>query len=133
MVVRYFVVVGSFYFVDEELVFMLERFFSDFGEEGNDRRIIVGVVFYVGYIFFGYMVSRIYKVIFEDGFLEMFVIFGLNYIGFGFLIVVYFLGIWIMLFGEIEVDGEFVREIVKILGIVDFDDFVYKYEYFIEV
>ncbi|WP_394295121.1 MEMO1 family protein [Thermococcus kodakarensis] len=133
MVVRYPAVAGSFYPADEELVLMLERFFSDLGEEGNDRRITAGVAPHAGYIFSGYTASRTYKAIFEDGLPETFVILGPNHTGLGSPIAVHPPGTWITPLGEIEVDGELAREIAKISGIADLDDLAHKYEHSIEV
>ncbi len=103
MVVRYPAVAGSFYPADEELVLMLERFFSDLGEEGSERRITAGVAPpHAGYIFSGYTASRAYKAIFEDGLPETFVILGPNHTGLGSPIAVHPPGTWITPLGEIE-------------------------------
>ncbi|EEB74478.1 MEMO1 family protein [Thermococcus sp. AM4] len=131
--IRYPAVAGSFYPADEELVLMLERFFSDLGEEGSERRITAGVAPHAGYIFSGYTASRTYKAIFEDGLPETFVILGPNHTGLGSPIAVYPEGEWLTPLGSIEVDAEMAKEIAKLSGIADLDDLAHKYEHSIEV
>jgi len=130
---RYPAVAGSFYPSDEELVLMLERFFSDLGEEGSERRITAGVAPHAGYIFSGYTASRTYKAIFEDGLPETFVILGPNHTGLGSPIAVYPGGEWLTPLGSIEVDTEMAKAIAKLSGIADLDELAHKYEHSIEV
>ncbi|NJE06530.1 MEMO1 family protein [Thermococcus sp. M36] len=133
MEVRYPAVAGSFYPSGEELVLMLEEFFKDLGEEGNERRITAGVAPHAGYVFSGYTASRTYKAIFEDGLPETFVILGPNHTGLGSPIAVYPSGKWLTPLGEIEVDAEMARAIAGISGMVDLDELAHKYEHSIEV
>ncbi|WP_456422253.1 MEMO1 family protein [Thermococcus sp.] len=131
--VRYPAVAGSFYPDDEGLIEMLQRFFSDLGEEGSERRITAGVAPHAGYIFSGYTASRTYKAIFEDGLPETFVILGPNHTGLGSPIAVYPSGEWLTPLGEIEVDSKMARAIAKLSGIADLDELAHKYEHSIEV
>ncbi|NJE12631.1 MEMO1 family protein [Thermococcus sp. LS2] len=131
--IRYPAVAGSFYPADEELVMMLERFFSDLGEPGSERKITAGVAPHAGYVFSGYTASRTYKAIYEDGLPETFVIIGPNHTGFGSPVAVYPEGKWITPLGEVEVDSELARAIVKNSGIADLDELAHKYEHSIEV
>jgi AmmeMemoRadiSam system protein B len=133
MVVRYPAVAGSFYPADEELVGMVEEFFKGIGKEGSERKITAGVAPHAGYVFSGYTASRTYKAIFEDGLPETFVILGPNHTGLGSPIAIHPPGTWITPLGEIEVDGELVKEIAKISGITDIDDLAHKYEHSIEI
>ncbi|ACS34228.1 MEMO1 family protein [Thermococcus gammatolerans] len=131
--IRYPAVAGSFYPADDELILMLEKFFSDLGEEGSERRITAGVAPHAGYIFSGYTASRTYKAIFEDGLPETFVILGPNHTGLGSPIAVYPEGEWLTPLGSIEVDAEMAKEIAKLSGIADLDELAHKYEHSIEV
>jgi len=131
--IRYPAVAGSFYPADEELVLMLERFFSDLGEEGDEKRITAGVAPHAGYVFSGFTASRTYKAIFEDGLPETFVILGPNHTGLGSPIAVYPEGEWLTPLGSIEVDGEMSKAIAKLSGIADLDELAHRYEHSIEV
>ncbi len=131
--IRYPAVAGSFYPADDTLIEMLEEFFSDLGEEGNERRITAGVAPHAGYVFSGYTASRTYKAIFEDGLPETFVILGPNHTGLGSPIAVYPEGEWLTPLGSIEVDSEMAKAIAKLSGIADLDDLAHKYEHSIEV
>ncbi len=131
--IRYPAVAGSFYPADDELILMLEKFFSDLGEEGSERRITAGVAPHAGYIFSGYTASRTYKAIFEDGLPETFVILGPNHTGLGSPIAVYPEGEWLTPLGSIEVDAEMAKAIAKLSGIADLDELAHKYEHSIEV
>ena len=131
--IRYPAVAGSFYPADDELILMLEKFFSDLGEEGSERRITAGVAPHAGYVFSGYTASRTYKAIFEDGLPETFVILGPNHTGLGSPIAVYPEGEWLTPLGSIEVDAEMAKAIAKLSGIADLDELAHKYEHSIEV
>ncbi len=133
MDVRYPAVAGSFYPADSELIMLLEKFFGDIGEMGRERRIRAGVAPHAGYVFSGYTASRTYRAIYEDGFPETFVIFGPNHTGFGSPIAVYPGGTWVTPLGEVEVDSELAKALVKASGIADLDDLAHKYEHSIEV
>ncbi|AHF79631.1 MEMO1 family protein [Thermococcus paralvinellae] len=130
---RYPAVAGSFYPADEELVIMLERFFRDLGELGSERRIAAGVAPHAGYVFSGYTASRTYKAIYEDGLPETFVIIGPNHTGLGSPVAVYPEGEWLTPLGEVEVDAELAKAIVKNSSIADLDELAHKYEHSIEV
>ncbi|WP_324736740.1 MEMO1 family protein [Thermococcus sp. SY098] len=131
--IRYSAVAGSFYPTGEELVIMLERFFSDLGELGSERKITAGVAPHAGYVFSGYTASRTYKAIYEDGLPETFVIIGPNHTGLGSPVAVYPEGEWITPLGGVEVDAELARAIVKSSSIADLDELAHKYEHSIEV
>ncbi len=131
--VRYPAVAGSFYPEGEALIEMLEEFFKDLGEEGNERKITAGVAPHAGYTFSGYTASRTYKAIFEDGLPETFVILGPNHTGLGSPIALYPEGEWMTPLGSIEVDAEMAKAIAKLSGIADLDEFAHKYEHSIEV
>ncbi|AEH23959.1 MEMO1 family protein [Pyrococcus yayanosii] len=131
--IRYPAVAGQFYPLGEELVDMLKAFFRDLGEPGGERKITAGIAPHAGYVFSGYTASRTYKAIYEDGLPETFVIFGPNHTGLGSPIAVYPEGKWVTPLGEVEVDGELAREIVKNSGIADLDEIAHKYEHSIEV
>ncbi|AFK23090.1 MEMO1 family protein [Pyrococcus sp. ST04] len=130
---RYPAVAGQFYPEGDELIEMLENFFSDLGEEGDRRRITAGVAPHAGYVFSGYTASRTYKAIYEDGFPEVFVIFGPNHTGMGSPIAVYPEGEWETPLGSVKVDSQMARTIVELSGIADLDDLAHKYEHSIEV
>ena len=131
--VRYPAVAGSFYPDDESLIEMLQRFFSDLGKEGSERRITAGVAPHAGYMFSGYTASRTYKAIFEDGLPETFVILGPNHTGLGSPIAVYPSGEWLTPLGDIDVDSEMAKAIAKLSGIADLDELAHRYEHSIEV
>ncbi|HIP74574.1 MAG TPA: MEMO1 family protein [Thermococcus paralvinellae] len=131
--IRYPAVAGSFYPTDEELLIMLERFFSDLKEAGNERKITAGVAPHAGYVFSGYTASRTYKAIYEDGLPETFVIIGPNHTGLGSAVAIYPEGEWITPLGEVEVDSELTRAIVKNSSIADLDELAHRYEHSIEV
>ncbi len=130
---RYPVVAGQFYPAGEELVAVLDEFFSDLGGEGSGRKITAGVVPHAGYIFSGYTASRTYKAIYEDGLPETFVIIGPNHTGLGSPIAVYPSGKWRTSLGDVDVDSEMAKAIAKLSGIADLDELAHKYEHSIEV
>ncbi|MFA4645957.1 MEMO1 family protein [Pyrococcus kukulkanii] len=131
--IRYPAVAGQFYPTGDELTEMLERFFSDLGEEGSKRRITAGVVPHAGYVFSGYTASRTYKAIYEDGLPETFVILGPNHTGMGSPIAVYPEGEWETPLGRVKVDDEMAKAIVELSNIADLDDLAHRYEHSIEV
>ncbi|WP_148882728.1 MEMO1 family protein [Thermococcus aciditolerans] len=131
--VRYPAVAGGFYPSGKALIEMLEEFFSNLGEEGNERRITAGVAPHAGYVFSGYTASRTYRAIFEDGLPETFVILGPNHTGLGSPIAVYPAGKWRTPLGDVEVDSEMAKAIAKLSGIADLDELAHKYEHSIEV
>lgn len=130
---RYPVVAGQFYPAGEELVAVLDEFFSDLGGKGSGRNITAGVAPHAGYIFSGFTASRTYKAVFEDGFPETFVIIGPNHTGLGSPVAVYPSGKWLTPLGEVEVDSDISREIAKRSKIADLDELAHKYEHSIEV
>ena len=130
---RYPAVAGTFYPGDKELLTMLEHFFGDLGERGNERKITAGVAPHAGYVFSGFTASRTFKVIYEDGLPETFVLLGPNHAGFGSPVAIYPKGEWLTPLGKVRVDAELSKAIAKHSTLADLDDMAHKYEHSLEV
>lgn len=100
--------------------------------EKGKRRITGAVVPHAGYIYSGPIAAHVYYQLAEDGNPETFVILGPNHRGFpGFCIMDE--GIWRMPLGDVQVDSDLAKAIVKHSQFVDTNPEAHDEEHSIEV
>lgn len=100
--------------------------------EKGERRILGAVVPHAGYIYSGPIASHVYYQLAEDGAPETFVILGPNHRGYpGFSVMLE--GIWRMPLGDVDVDSDLARAIVKHSQFVDINPDAHDREHSIEV
>lgn len=133
---------GSFYAGSgESLRQQLEGCFThEFGPgslpklERNGPRKIVGLVCpHAGYVYSGPVAANAYYELSSDGLPELFVILGPNHYGVGSGVAVMDRGVWRTPLGDVEIDTEAARELVRRSGIIDIDESAHTREHSIEV
>ena len=98
----------------------------------GERRIVGGVVPHAGLIYSGPIASHTYYHLARDGKPETFVILGVSHAGNpGFATM--FNAIWRMPMGDVKVDSELARSIVKHSGFVDINPEAHEGEHSIEI
>ncbi|MEW5761304.1 MAG: MEMO1 family protein [Candidatus Thermoplasmatota archaeon] len=94
------------------------------------RKIKGAVVPHAGYMYSGPVATHTYGALAEDGFPEVFIIFGPNHTGYGSGVAIT-TETFSTPFGDVEVDKEIAKNITK--GIICDDSFAHMYEHSIEV
>ena len=134
-------VAGSFYPSDaENLNRLIESCFLDgvgfipeLKDFEGDTYPINVMVPHAGYQYSGAIASHGYCNIVENGFPEVFIILSPNHTGFGSEISVFNEGEWITPLGNVEVDSEFVDEIISVSDYASADFQAHVQEHSIEV
>ncbi|MEM2454834.1 MAG: MEMO1 family protein [Candidatus Bathyarchaeia archaeon] len=142
MKVRYAKYAGSFYAgTRESLIRQIEECFTHkFGpgslpslQEVGERKIIGLVCPHAGYMYSGPVAANAYHRLSMDGRVEVFIIMGPNHQGIGSGVALMDKGVWRTPLGDVEVDGEIAREILRHSSIIDVDELAHAYEHSIEV
>jgi len=140
--VRYAKYAGSFYAgTRESLIRQIEECFTHkFGpgslpslQEVGERKIIGLVCPHAGYMYSGPVAANAYHRLSMDGRVEVFIIMGPNHQGIGSGVALMDKGVWRTPLGDVEVDGEIAREILRHSSIIDVDELAHAYEHSIEV
>ncbi len=97
------------------------------------RRIVGIVAPHAGYMYSGPVAANAYYALALDGAPEVFVIMGPNHQGVGSPIATCESEVWETPLGNVRVDLDLAREIVRESGIVDMDDEAHAFEHSIEV
>ncbi len=98
------------------------------------RRLSVGyIVPHAGYMYSGPVAAHSYYSLALEGPPETIIIIGPNHQGFGSLVATYSEGVWETPLGEVEIDSEVVKELVKRSKFLDIDDRAHKFEHSVEV
>ncbi|MEM3696781.1 MAG: AmmeMemoRadiSam system protein B [Candidatus Bathyarchaeia archaeon] len=101
--------------------------------KAGPRKIIGLVCPHAGYMFSGPVAAHAYYQLALDGKPEVVVIFGPNHTGYGSVLAVMDEGVWRTPLGDVEVDGETAKQIVRESRIVDVDESAHRLEHSIEV
>jgi AmmeMemoRadiSam system protein B len=127
-------VAGYFYPSDrKELERMLTAFFEKARNEVKERENVIGIIApHAGYIYSGLTAAYAYASLPKDP-KKTIVIIGPNHTGYGSEVSVYPNGKWKTPLGEIEVDEEFVDELIKNCKFAEEDEAAHIYEHSIEV
>ncbi|MEM1586812.1 MAG: MEMO1 family protein [Candidatus Bathyarchaeia archaeon] len=142
MKVRYARYAGSFYAgTRESLRRQIEEcFMHRFGpgsipslREAGERKIIGLVCPHAGYMYSGPIAANAYYKLALDGRVDTFIILGPNHQGIGSGVALMDRGVWRTPLGDVEIDGEVAKEILKYSTIIDVDDLAHAYEHSIEV
>ena len=101
-------------------------------EEGP-RRILGLVCPHAGYVYSGPVAAHSYHHLASDGRADVFVILGPNHYGVGSGLATMDGGVWRTPLGDVEVDTDLAKEIVRVSGLIDPDESAHQYEHSIEV
>ncbi|MDH7478313.1 MAG: AmmeMemoRadiSam system protein B [Candidatus Bathyarchaeota archaeon] len=101
--------------------------------KAGPRNIIGLVCPHAGYMFSGPVAAHAYYQLALDGKLDVAVVFGPNHTGYGSALAVMDEGVWRTPLGDVEVDGETAKQIVRESRIVDVDESAHRLEHSIEV
>ncbi|MEM3699388.1 MAG: AmmeMemoRadiSam system protein B [Candidatus Bathyarchaeia archaeon] len=101
--------------------------------EAGPRKIIGLVCPHAGYMFSGPVATHAYYQLALDGKPDIVVVFGPNHTGYGSALAVMDEGVWRTPLGDVEVDGETAKQIVRESRIVDVDESAHRLEHSIEV
>jgi len=101
--------------------------------EKGSRRIIGLVCPHAGYMYSGSVAANAYYQLALDGRADVFVILGPNHQGIGSGVAIMNRGVWRTPLGDIEVDGDTAKEIIRYSEIIDIDESAHVYEHSIEV
>ena len=101
--------------------------------EDGPRRIFGLVCPHAGYMYSGPVAANSYHALSLDGKVDSFVILGPNHHGVGSALATVEGGAWRTPLGDVEVDTETAKEIVRESGIIDVDESAHQYEHSIEV
>ncbi|MEM2352488.1 MAG: AmmeMemoRadiSam system protein B, partial [Thermoproteota archaeon] len=142
MKVRYARYAGSFYAGSKESLKrqIEECFLHKFGpgslpslKDTGERRIIGMVCPHAGYIYSGPVAANAYYRLSLDGCVSVFIILGPNHQGIGSGVALMDEGVWKTPLGDVEVDAETAKEILRHSSIIDVDYSAHAYEHSIEV
>jgi AmmeMemoRadiSam system protein B len=127
-------VAGYFYPSDrKELERMLTAFFEKARKEVKERENVIGIIVpHAGYIYSGLTAAYAYASLPKNP-KKTIVIIGPNHTGYGSEVSVYPNGKWKTPLGEIEVDEDFVDELIKDCKLAEKDEAAHIYEHSIEV
>jgi AmmeMemoRadiSam system protein B len=127
-------VAGYFYPSDrKELEKMLKDFFEKARKEVKERENAIGIVApHAGYIYSGLTAAYAFASLTKNP-KKTIVIIGPNHTGYGSEVSVYPNGKWKTPFGEVEVDEEFVYELIKNCKLAEKNEAAHVYEHSIEV
>src|SRR3972149_7655620 len=133
---------GSFYAGDAEaLKAQIDScFLHKFGSgklpkvDPKGARKIVGLVCpHAGYMYSGAVAANAYYELALDGKPDTVVVLGPNHTGYGSALALMDEGVWRTPLGDVEVDGEVAREIVRETSLVDVDELAHRHEHSVEV
>lgn len=97
-------------------------------------RNIIGLVCpHAGYLYSGPVAAHSYYALANDGKPDVIVILGPNHTGEGAMLATMKEGIWRTPLGDVQVDGETAKKILKESAIIDVDEKAHMYEHSIEV
>ncbi len=88
---------------------------------------------HAGYMYSGPVAAHSFKALAEDGVPELVVLVGPNHSGYGAAVAVSQAEVWRTPLGDVKVDLEAAKTIVKVSGIAEFDDVAHMYEHSLEV
>lgn len=88
---------------------------------------------HAGYMYSGPVAANAYYQLALDGRVDVFVILGPNHQGIGSGVAIMDHGVWRTPLGDVEVDGEVAKDILRSSDIIDVDDSAHAYEHSIEV
>ncbi len=101
---------------------------------GSRSRESLGFVSpHAGYMYSGPIAAHVYYRLAAEGKPDIVVLVGPNHHGMGSLVAAYKEGVWVTPLGEVEVDSDFVREMVARSRYLDLDDKAHAYEHSLEV
>ena len=128
------IVAGYFYPSDKkELEKMLEKFFEIARAEVKERENVIGIVApHAGYIYSGLTAAYAYATL-PRKLKKTIVIIGPNHTGYGSEVSVYPGGKWKTPLGEVEIDEEFVDDLIRNCRFAEKDEIAHIYEHSIEV
>lgn len=101
--------------------------------EGGPRKIIGLVCPHAGYMYSGPIAANSYYRLALDGNVDLFIIMGPNHTGFGSGLATVDGGVWRTPLGDVKIDRDVAKEIVRSSGIIDVDESAHRYEHSIEV
>ncbi|MDI6690954.1 MAG: AmmeMemoRadiSam system protein B [Candidatus Bathyarchaeota archaeon] len=101
--------------------------------KAGPRKIVGLVCPHAGYMFSGPVAAHAYYLLALDGKPDVVVVFGPNHTGYGSALAVMDEGVWRTPLGDVEVDGETAKQIVRESRIVDVDESAHRLEHSIEV
>ena len=101
-------------------------------EEGP-RKILGLICPHAGYMYSGPVAANSYYRLALDGRADEFVILGPNHYGVGSGLAIMDGGVWHTPLGDVEVDGDLAKEIVRASGLIDVDGSAHQHEHSIEV
>lgn len=140
--IRYPKQAGSFYAGSQEtLRKQIEECFThrlgpgrlpEINKEGP-RKIVGLVCPHAGYMFSGPVAAHAYYDLASDGSADVFVILGPNHHGLGSGVSIMDRGVWRTPLGDVEIDMQTAKEIIRRSGIIDVDESAHTYEHSIEV
>ncbi len=97
------------------------------------RKIIGLICPHAGYMYSGPVAANAYYQLASDGQTDTFVILGPNHQGIGSGVALMNQGVWRTPLGDVEIDSELAKEILRFSDIIDVDDSAHAYEHSIEV
>ena len=133
---------GSFYAGDaESLRNQIEDcFLHEFGprklpevSRAGLRRVVGLVCPHAGYMCSGPVAANAFYALASDGKPDTVVVLGPNHTGYGSGLAVVAEGFWRTPLGDVEVDGETARQIVREARVVDVDELAHRFEHSVEV
>ncbi|MEM2702612.1 MAG: AmmeMemoRadiSam system protein B [Candidatus Bathyarchaeia archaeon] len=139
---RYARYAGSFYAgLKDSLKRQIEECFTHkFGpgnlpvvSEKGPRKIVGLICPHAGYMYSGPVAANAYYKLALDGWVDVFIILGPNHQGIGSGVAIMDRGVWRTPFGDVEVDSEIAKEILRHSDIIDVDHSAHAYEHSIEV
>lgn len=125
---------GLFYESDkEQLLNHIEKFFNEIDEKTDLEHITSCIVPHAGYIYSGKTASFTFKELIKHDLPDTFIILGPNHTGYGSNIDVCSYESWETPLGLVEVDTEFIEELMNVNDNVVIDDNAHIKEHSIEV
>jgi len=101
--------------------------------EDGPRKIVGLICPHAGYIYSGPVAANSYYRLALDGKVDVFAILGPNHYGVGSGLSTVESGVWRTPLGDVEVDADTAKEIIRESGIIDVDEAAHRYEHSIEV
>ena len=102
--------------------------------EGRGARRLIGLVCpHAGYMYSGPVAAHAYYELALDGKPDVVVFFGPNHTGYGSGLAVMNEGAWRTPLGDVEIDSETAKNILKESAVLDVDEIAHQYEHSIEV
>ncbi|MEM1506845.1 MAG: AmmeMemoRadiSam system protein B [Candidatus Bathyarchaeia archaeon] len=101
--------------------------------EKGPRNIVGLICPHAGYMYSGPVAANAYYRLALDGKVDVFVILGPNHQGIGSGVAIMDQGVWRTPLGDVEVDSDLAKEVLRQSDIIDVDDSAHAYEHSIEV